>query len=77
MPEQWDRFVEQAARLLDPDAFDKLDPHHDHWALDFRRGVARERVRKILAAVGPLIAEDARERMVAAAGKALEREGKP
>ena len=32
-------------------------------------------VERVVAFVAPLIAEDARERMVAAAGKALEREG--
>jgi hypothetical protein len=72
----FEQYVEQAAIPLDPDAFDERDPKHYHWAMDFRRGIARDRVRKVLAAVGPLIAEDARERMVAAAGKALEREGK-
>jgi hypothetical protein len=36
---------------------------------------ARETTLAALAAVGPLIQEDARERMVAAAGAALEREG--
>lgn len=70
----FEKYVEQAAVPLDPDAFDKRDPQHDHWALDIRRGIARDRVRRILAAVGPLIAEDARERIVAAAGVALERE---
>jgi hypothetical protein len=42
---------------------------------DADRLPTRELMRAALAAVGPLIQEDARERMVAAAGAALEREG--
>jgi hypothetical protein len=42
---------------------------------DTDRLPTRELMRAALAAVGPLIQEDTRERMVAAAGRALEREG--
>lgn len=73
---QWEKYAEQAAEPLDPAAFDQTDPQHDHWAMDFRRGIAKDRALRMLATVGPLIAEDTRERMVAAAGAALERDGK-
>jgi len=71
--EQWEKYVEPAARLLDPDAFDQLDPHHAHWALESRRQAARNRVRRVLGHAAPLIAQDTRERMVAAAARAVER----
>lgn len=75
MSDRWQRYVEQAAPLLDPGAFDRLDPHHAHWAMQQRREVSEDRARRILAQVGPQIAADTTERVVAAAKRAVEQEG--
>lgn len=70
----FEKYVEPAAAAVDPDVFDEADPHRGSLAYEFRREIACNRARRTLAAVGPLIAEDARERMVAAAARAVERE---
>lgn len=75
MSGDWEKYVEEPARLLDPGAFDEHDPHHPHWAMEQRRDIARRRARLVLEQAGPRIAEDTRERMVAAATRVLEREG--
>lgn len=72
---QWEPFVERAARA-GHDAFFTTEQHDDSGNLI---PVPREMVwstvaRAVLATVGPLIAEDTRERMVAAAAAAIERE---
>lgn len=77
MTDQWEKYVEAAAVSLDPAAFDKTIENHDGYVREFRRDRATELARGVLAAVGPLIAEDTRERMVAAAGRAVERETAP
>lgn len=71
----WEKYVEQAAVSLDPAAFDRTIENHGGYIRQFRRDRATELARGVLAAVGPLIAEDARERMVAAAARVLKREG--
>lgn len=74
MSGQWEPYVEPAAAAIDPDVFDEADPHRGSLAYEFRREVACDTARRVLAAVGPLIAEDTRERMVAAAGRAVGRD---
>jgi hypothetical protein len=64
----WEKYVEQAAETVDPAAFRSE-------ARPWRRRKVIGQMRAALAAVGPLIAEDTRDRMVTAAGKALERDG--
>lgn len=74
MTGQWEPYVEPAAAAIDPDVFDEADPHRGSLAYEFRREVACDTARRVLAVVGPLIAEDTRERVVAAAGRAVQRE---
>lgn len=74
MTDQWEKYVEESAHLLDPGAFDQLDPHHAHWAMGQRRDIAQRRARLVLEQAGPHIQADTRERVVAAAARAVERE---
>ena len=74
MSDQWEKYVEPAAVSIDPAAFDKSMPNHDGMVRQFRRDRATELAQGVLAVVGPLIAEDTRERLVAAAARAVERE---
>jgi hypothetical protein len=68
---QWEKYVEQAARV----AYESGGPV---WSWDRlsagERAPRLARMRAALSAVGPSIAEDTRERMVAAAGRAVERD---
>jgi hypothetical protein len=77
MTEPWEKYVEQAAVSLDPAAFDRSIENHDGYIRQFRRARATELARGVLAVVGPLIVEDTRERLVAAAARAVEREAPP
>jgi hypothetical protein len=65
----FDKYVEKAASVI-------ADYEVSHGAIAFRVGDddGQQIADRVLAAVGPLIQEDTRERMVAAAGRALERE---
>lgn len=73
MTGQWEKYVEQAAKAIDPPAFDETAPNHAGHVRQFRRDRATSKARAMLAAVGPLIEQDTRERMVAAAARAVER----
>lgn len=67
MSGQWEKYVEQAV-----DAVAARYPIRS-----VPRELVADDIRVALAAVGPLIAEDTRERIVAAAGRIVEREGIP
>jgi hypothetical protein len=75
----FDKYVERATDALRDSGF--VDPDDD--TVPTYRGnnpipvwvPAEGAAKAVLAAVGPLIAEDTRERMVAAAARAVEREG--
>ena len=74
MSGQWEKYVDDATRAFCVERWgegltDQADPDDIEF---YRQGVAAA-----VAAVGPLIAEDTRERMVAAAGRAVERERNP
>jgi len=62
----WEKYVEQAAEAMNAAGMVDED--------DVLFVPVENAARALLAAVGPLIAEDTRERMVAAAGRALEKE---
>jgi len=71
---QWEHLVAQAAEAIKTTPWKRTDfvdedGNHDYMASEDYEAEARA----VLATVGPLIAEDTRERMVAAAGAALER----
>lgn len=70
----WEQYVEVTAAALDPEPFDETGPHSGSHVYEFRREIACNRARRVLDAIGPLIAEDTRVRMVEAAGRAVERE---
>jgi len=65
---EWEKYVEPAADAI------TYHPGNRTGTPDSRHPVSQILARAVLAAVGPLIAEDTRERMVAAAGRALEKD---
>lgn len=84
----FEKFVEQAAEVLSPhiqvwrdrDGQERAVCAHDDWVSDtegyeLSDAWAEHLATIALQVVAPLIQEDTRERMVAAAGAALEREG--
>jgi hypothetical protein len=77
MTGQWEKYVSAGAEAVDPAAFDRTIENHDGYVRQFRRDKASGQARAVLAVVGPLIAEDARVRMVEAAGRAVERDTAP
>lgn len=66
MTDQWEKYVEAAGDAM-------LDCDHNGIQCYTPKPID-ETARAVLAAVGPLIAEDTRVRMVEAAGRAVERE---
>lgn len=72
----YEKFVERAAEA-GHDAFFATERYDDQGELlpVGRQDVWRAVAEAVLAVVGPLIAEDTRDRMVAAAAVAVEREG--
>lgn len=74
---QFEQYVEKAAEALQVCTCPAGRNQHGHWRLVGPTcpacGDAEAKVRAVLVAVGPLIEEDTRLRMVAAAGRALAR----
>lgn len=68
MTGQWEKYVQAAADEI------TYHPGNRTGTPESRHPVSVMLARAVLATVGPLIAEETRERMVAAAGAALERE---
>lgn len=68
MTGQWEKYVQAAADEI------TYHPGNRTGTPQSRHAVSVMLARAVLAVVGPLIAEDTRDRMVAAAGAALERE---
>lgn len=72
MTGQWEKYVEQAA--------DEIQGHQigsGYYSLNIGGTDAREMAQAVLAVVGPLIERDTRERLVAAAARAIHREPSP
>lgn len=67
----YEKYVQAAADAI------TYHPGNRTGTPESRHAVSVMLARAVLAVVGPLIAEDTRERMVAAAGAALEREVPP
>lgn len=74
MSGEWEKYVPDAAASIDPAAFDRTIENHDGYVRQYRRDKATELARGVLVAVGPLIVEDTRVRLVAAAARAVERD---
>jgi hypothetical protein len=72
--QDWGRYAEHAARV----AYESGCPVWSWDRLsDAERAPRIRRMRDALVAVGPLIAEEARDRLVAAAARVVERESRP
>lgn len=76
MTGQWEKYIGDAARA-GHDAFFATERYGDNGELApvKRNDVWRATAEAMLAAVAPLIEQDTRERLVAAAARAVEREG--